>query len=43
MSGDASNVPIHDLPETDRTREIQDAFVNEFKKKPDFFVRVPGR
>lgn len=43
MSGDASHVPIQQLPETERTREIQDAFVKEFKKKPDFFVRVPGR
>lgn len=42
-SGDTNNVPIYSLPESDRAREIQDKFTKEFNKKPDFFVRVPGR
>lgn len=39
----SDNIPIRDLPENDRTREVAEAFTGVYNHKPTFYIRVPGR
>ncbi|EFA00753.1 N-acetylgalactosamine kinase [Tribolium castaneum] len=42
-SENSGNVPIRELPQTDRFKEVAQLFAAHYAKKPDFYVRVPGR
>nr|XP_023027143.1 N-acetylgalactosamine kinase [Leptinotarsa decemlineata] len=40
---ETDNIPIRSLPENDRTRKLREVFAARYSKKPDFYIRVPGR
>ncbi|XP_044269352.1 N-acetylgalactosamine kinase [Tribolium madens] len=42
-SENSGNVTIRELPQTDRFKQVAEIFVSHYEKKPDFYVRVPGR
>lgn len=36
-------VPVSPLQNSNRSKQLQDAFAARFKQEPAFYIRVPGR